>query len=181
MNHRSKIELLADWEDTVNMLKPEERGELLSLFFQYNRTGIIPESLAHEVRMVFLYMKPLIDNPPRTHVKKESPPMVQGDLVDYINQQGTETLTLSQENTDEKDFDTFWKYYPQRDGRKLGKADAKKAYMKIPKTQRENVLIAVDNYIRSGQIPRDAKRFLRDGSWQEWLLPAEVPLSPCAL
>ena len=130
--HRSKIELLADWEDTVNMLKPEERGELLSLFFQYNRTGIIPKSLAHNIRMVFLCMKPLIDNPPRTHAKKESPSMVQGDLVDYINQQGTETLTLSQENTDEKDFNVFWELYPRRDGRKLGKADAKKAYMKIP-------------------------------------------------
>ncbi|WP_417736294.1 hypothetical protein [Rosistilla oblonga] len=65
-------------------------------------------------------------------------------------------------------FEEFWKAYPARNGKKLEKAKAVKAFAKINSAEHTNVMQAVRNLTASGQHPKDAFRFLAD-SWREWV------------
>lgn len=65
-------------------------------------------------------------------------------------------------------FDEFWNAYPARNGKKLEKARAVKAFAKINSAEHTNVMQAVRNLTASGQHPKDAFRFLAD-SWREWV------------
>ena len=66
-------------------------------------------------------------------------------------------------------FDEFWKAYPTRDGRKVGKADAVKAFAKINEADHVDLIRSVKVYAASGQIPKDASRFLKDNYWRDWI------------
>lgn len=74
-------------------------------------------------------------------------------------------------------FENFWKIYPARDGRKVGKAEAKDFFLstKIKDEEMELILQAVTNYASSDAATRgfvkDAVRFLRKDFWRDWIGP----------
>lgn len=70
-------------------------------------------------------------------------------------------------------FEKFWLLYPSRNGKKLGKADAKKKFLQI-KTEDLNALTtATENYTKSKMVmdgfAKDAKRFLSNDYWRDWI------------
>lgn len=74
-------------------------------------------------------------------------------------------------------FDEFWSKYPRRNGVRVGKQAAHKAWKRLPKSKRGDVLRALDAYASScGEYPKDAERWLRPGVWDEWLTPAAAPI-----
>lgn len=76
-------------------------------------------------------------------------------------------------------FDKLWAIYPLRGGRLIGKAEAKAQFSKLDPGQWPDVLRAVAAYAaycgREDRKPKDPKRFLCNGVWQEWL---EAPSEP---
>lgn len=69
----------------------------------------------------------------------------------------------------------FWSVYPKRNGKKLGRDKAEKAFIKFPSKKIQEIVSALSNYIDSGTMPKDAFRWLGDGPgcWIEWTVPAE--------
>ena len=77
-------------------------------------------------------------------------------------------------NTDMRSFDEFWSVYPSRNGKKLGKDESLKVFMKIRREELENVVRAAKNYAESKDVQngigiRDPKRFLKNDYWKEWV------------
>ena len=70
-------------------------------------------------------------------------------------------------------FEAFWNEYPARDGKKLDKAKAHQHWRRLNRTKRELAMRAVVNYAQSGQRAKDAFRWLRDESFNDWQTPAE--------
>jgi len=74
-----------------------------------------------------------------------------------------------------ENFESFWKSYPPRDGRKLGKAKAFTEFEKVPEDRLSDLLRAVRHLRESAQKPKDAERFLRidrktkTAPWEEWI------------
>lgn len=85
-------------------------------------------------------------------------------------------------------FETsFWDFYPERGGKKIGKQVAFEKWSALPEEDRPKVSIAVKHYAASPDVQngvgiRDAHRWLRSGGkdhngrpiepWREWLEPA---------
>ena len=80
-----------------------------------------------------------------------------------------------------KAFEVFWKAYPARNGKKLGKLDAQEKFLALTKNDQPLAIKAAQNYSASEQVQdgvgiKDAKRFLqknKNGSefWREWITP----------
>lgn len=75
-------------------------------------------------------------------------------------------------------FDEFWKTYPSRNGKKLGKGETLKKFFQLKETDLPLILQAARNYAASEDVKngigiRDPKRFLKDGYWREWIEPAQ--------
>lgn len=75
-------------------------------------------------------------------------------------------------------FEKFWEIYPARNGRKLCKADAQKAFLKIPENSMADLMSAVRNYANSDQLPKDAHRWLSHDRWREWIAAADSTAKP---
>ena len=82
-------------------------------------------------------------------------------------------------------FEEFWKAYPMRDGRRIGKPEALKKWSSLSAPDRKRVLIAVQHYANSNQVLagigiKDPHRWLRKGKkdepWREWLEPEQAPI-----
>ncbi len=70
-------------------------------------------------------------------------------------------------------FDLFWKAYPKRRGKRLGKAAALRLWLRLkPKEQCEAYAAAI-NYSRCTTVKegfaRDANRFLSADYWRDWV------------
>lgn len=82
-------------------------------------------------------------------------------------------------------FDAFWRVYPARNGRKLGKHQALTLFRKLREEQQEDCIRAAGIYaeyctatLAPGEFrpaPRDAVRFLRNDWWMDWLEPQPKP------
>ena len=74
-------------------------------------------------------------------------------------------------------FDRLWKMYPSRNGRKIGKSDAKKFFKSNFKSQKKIDLLerAISNYIdgRGDVSARDMVRFMRNDFYLDWVEDAE--------
>jgi hypothetical protein len=71
-------------------------------------------------------------------------------------------------------FDDFWKNYPARNGKVLGKPEAFKKYCTQKESDLPLINQAVTNYADSEDVKkgigiRDPKRFLKDDYWRNWL------------
>lgn len=82
-------------------------------------------------------------------------------------------------------FDQFWRLYPTRNGRKLGKAICMKCFCSLSKDEQLLVLKATEQYAKfltqkqTAFVPsaRDPIRFLKASWWRDWL-PVEAPVQP---
>jgi len=73
-------------------------------------------------------------------------------------------------------FQTFWEAYPLRNGKRVGKADAVKAFAKIKPTDRGDLMLAVKSYAATcGDFAKDPVRFLRNDFWRDHLVSPELP------
>lgn len=61
----------------------------------------------------------------------------------------------------EESFEEFWKAYPARNGRKVGKKNALIEWRKLTGEQRRRALVGAKNLAASDTFPKDAERFLR--------------------
>jgi len=75
------------------------------------------------------------------------------------------------------EFEAWWSSYPKRQGRpsKGNKGEARREWDKLTPEQRDQVVEATARLVESGQMPKDAQRFLRpprgqgDPTYLEWL------------
>ena len=79
---------------------------------------------------------------------------------------------------DEQFDGEFWPTYPERHGKKLGKAAALAEWRKLTDEQRQRALVGARHLAASDQMPKDAERFLRRGKggarpFDDWQEPAK--------
>lgn len=75
-------------------------------------------------------------------------------------------------------FDDFWRIYPSRNGRKVGKAETFKKFCQLKEVDLPLIVQAARNYstsedVKNGIGIRDPKRFLKDNYWRDWIEPSE--------
>ena len=82
------------------------------------------------------------------------------------------------------EFEEFWKLYPERNGKRIGKSAALAKFKKLDPENRCLIINAVKNYAASEMISKgigikDPHRWLRDGKgdepWRDWLTPEVKP------
>lgn len=72
-------------------------------------------------------------------------------------------------------FEKFWKAYPRRNGKRLGKADTLKAWLRLAGgyDTRRDVFEATRRYAAAcadgATLAKDPKRFLQGDCWRDWL------------
>jgi hypothetical protein len=81
------------------------------------------------------------------------------------------------------DFDSFWKAYPKRTGKKRGKEKAFRLWKaSVLAADRQTIIEAATNYANSDEakrdFARDAERFLAADWWRDWITPAEPQEQP---
>ena len=76
-------------------------------------------------------------------------------------------------------FEEFWRAYPKRNGKKVGKANALIEWRKLSVDERRRAWIGARNLAASDQMPKDPERFLRrakggrgDFPFDDWQTPA---------
>lgn len=75
-----------------------------------------------------------------------------------------------------KAFEKWWLTYPKRAGRRIGKKEAKKKFLKMNQSDWIDLKTATENYslslTESGLSPSDAHRFLNE-TWKEYIEKAD--------
>lgn len=74
--------------------------------------------------------------------------------------------------------DYFWPAYPARDGRKIGKAKALEQWRRLTIEDRRGALRAARIMAAADARPPDAFRWLRDRTWEDWLVPPDPTAIP---
>ena len=71
------------------------------------------------------------------------------------------------------EFEMFWRAYPKRKGKRVGKGAALRLYLKLKPAEQCEALEAAKNYARSDVAQdgyaRDANRFLSTDYWRDWV------------
>lgn len=84
-------------------------------------------------------------------------------------------------------FEEFWRAYPARNGAKVGKPGAAVEFDNIDPGRHEDLSRATDhlsNAVAAGQLPKDAKRWLRidpktgSAPWEEWVNQTDAGTVP---
>ena len=80
-----------------------------------------------------------------------------------------------------RQFEAFWEVYPQRNGRKVGKANALIEWRKLTVEQRRRAWLGAKHLAASDQLPKDPERFLRRSKggkggfpFDDWQEPPDV-------
>lgn len=73
-------------------------------------------------------------------------------------------------------FNEFWRLYPYRNGKKIGKHQCKELFEKLSEIEQCDVITAVSNYAAGNDYPVDPIRFFKSkdypkGLWREWVNP----------
>lgn len=127
-----------------------------------------------------------------TSTSKNSPPLKPPlSLVPSGETFAPDGASHTPDPTPDDGFDAFWAAYPERDGSKGSKAEAKAAWGRLSKAARGRAMTAVGHYAAwcdaSGRYPKDAVRFIRPvrGSktalFEEWQEPRPVDPKPGAV
>lgn len=86
-------------------------------------------------------------------------------------------------------FEEFWKSYPARNGKRVGKPEAQRKFSALSPPDRKLVLVAARNYavselVQKGVGIKDPHRFLQNGKkdepWRDWITPEESTRSHTA-
>ena len=111
----------------------------------------------------------------------ESPrvPPNSGPGMEWNGMEGKGNLEPSspapQDDVDEE-FEKFWKAYPRRNGKRIGKAKAAAVWKRMANTKRQRAHVAVAHYRKACDqgltIAADAHRWLRDETFEDWQTPA---------
>jgi hypothetical protein len=90
----------------------------------------------------------------------------------------TDELDADEPDPVEESFEQFWRIYPDRNGRKVGRGNALIEWRKLTLDQRRRAYIGARNLAASDQLPKDAERFLRrakggkgDFPFDDWQQP----------
>jgi hypothetical protein len=96
-------------------------------------------------------------------------------LITLKKQEQEKTVPLEPDGSNEirDDFAAFWALYPDRNGKKLDRGKAEAVWRRLSAAKHRAALVGVENYAASGQMPKDAHRWLRDECWTDWQTPAE--------
>ena len=102
---------------------------------------------------------------------KDSYKIICGDMLAYpIESNKYKVKSIKQE---EGRFPIFWDLYPKRNGKKLGKAETEKVFLKFSDDEQTEIMKALSNYRKSKVVadgfPKDPIRFLRKDFWKDWL------------
>jgi hypothetical protein len=82
----------------------------------------------------------------------------------------------------DREFEEFWKSYPTRNGKRVGKPDAWERWKRLSAEDRVQVLMAVRHYASSKLVTegigiKDPHRWLRNGKgsepWRDWIEPEQ--------
>lgn len=84
-------------------------------------------------------------------------------------QNGNSEEKLKEKTEKENLFAVFWRQYPARNGRKLGKGNAQKRFCRFKIPVMKQIITAAGKYAKSGQMAKDPERFLKDDYWKEWI------------
>jgi hypothetical protein len=116
-------------------------------------------------------------------VAPESPPDVAPDTkTDRPESHSTQQYTTQHDLTEPSSkpssdaFEDFWTVYPERHTKKLAKGKAAEAWKRLKNTERDLAAVAVVHYRAAcdqGLLAKDAFRWLRDRSFNDWQTPAE--------
>ncbi len=72
-------------------------------------------------------------------------------------------------------FDLFWKNYPPRNGKQLGKTTCRRLFAKLSGSDQTAAIGAAANYAVSQRVrdgyAKDPERFLKADFWKDWLEP----------
>jgi len=77
-------------------------------------------------------------------------------------------------------FSEFWEAYPKRNGKKIGKDDTLRQFIKLEDPEQRQVIIAAKNYFKSSRAQNgfalDPTRFFKsreypNGLWRDWIEP----------
>lgn len=75
-------------------------------------------------------------------------------------------------------FEEFWKAYPNRNGKKVGKEKTARLFAFLSADDQQACIEAARHYGRSERAcngyVKDPERFFRDGFWKDWLTPEAV-------
>lgn len=86
---------------------------------------------------------------------------------------GTPTRAEEQDALGDRGFDEFWKSYPLRNGKKVGKEVARQKWRRLNLADRRLAWRAANRYadaVAAGQtIAKDPPRFLTSGYWRDWV------------
>ncbi len=86
------------------------------------------------------------------------------------------------EVTVDREFEEFWKQYPMRNGKRIGRPEAVQKWSRLKGDDRKLVLIAVRQYASSKNVLagigiKDPHRWLKNGKddepWREWIEPEQ--------
>lgn len=94
-----------------------------------------------------------------------------GERVDLEMSEAATTRRLERDEALAR-FEEFWSVYPARNGKKLGKAKAVAVWAKLSLDEHRAAWRGARHYAASGQLAKDAHRWLRDRCWEEWQTPA---------
>jgi hypothetical protein len=79
----------------------------------------------------------------------------------------------SKEPADPVGFDEFWKAYPTRNGRRVGRKATVERFAKLTPAEAAECVFAARNYAKSPQVrdgfAKDPERFLKADFWRDWL------------
>lgn len=102
-------------------------------------------------------------------VKQVAYPNAETDIENEIETD----IDIETKNIKNDLFEKFWLLYPSRNGKKLGRSDAKKKFLQIKIEDLNALMIATENYTKSKMATdgyaKDAKRFLLNDYWKDWI------------
>ena len=97
-----------------------------------------------------------------------------------VNTNKNDKNVKNDKNNISASFDSFWKAYPARKGKKIGKPETQALFEKLSAQEQEQLLMAVSRYAASTDYPVDPIRFFKSreyprGLWRDWIpeLPAD--------
>jgi hypothetical protein len=105
--------------------------------------------------------KPTTNRPP-TDLYNKNTTKNKNKAIDY-------KTSYSNINIHAANFEKFWKTYPPRNGRRVGKKAAYRYWKKIPVEEQGCVIEAAGRYAAEiGNYAKDAQRWLRDEIWRDY-------------
>jgi len=179
--------LYYDYEDNINLLSQDEKGNLLDAIFEYSKTQILTKNLSPVTKMAFSFIKNQLDRDAvkyqaivdrnKENGKKPKKAKKASGLFgkpDEAKKADTDTdidTDIEKINKYNCDFENFWKIYPVENRTK--KEDCKKIYIGYCKSkEHENEFFtAFLNYKSSKKFKdgfiQNSLTWFRD--WQPWL------------